>query len=74
MFTMDRIGRSGSPEYAIVQGTLGGWWRFLHGGYGTMQVGAQYSYTRRSTFSGVGGSPGADNNTVLVSFRYLPFQ
>ncbi len=58
----------------VVQGTLGAWWRFLHGGYGTMELGAQYSYTRRTTFSGVGGSPGTDNNTVLVSFRYLPFQ
>jgi len=58
----------------IVQGALGAWWRFLHGGYGTMEAGAQYSYTRRATFPGVGGSPGTDNNTVLVSFRYLPFQ
>lgn len=58
----------------VVQGTLGGWWRFLHGDYGTMQAGAQYSYTRRSTFSGVGGSPGTDNNVVMVSLRYLPFQ
>ena len=58
----------------VVQGTLGGWWRFLHGGYGTMQVGAQYSYTRRSTFSGVGGGPGTDNNVVMLSLRYLPFQ
>jgi hypothetical protein len=64
----------------VVQGTVGGWWRFLHGGYGTMQVGAQYSYTRRSTFSGTpaikggNGSPSTDENIVLLSFRYLPFQ
>lgn len=58
----------------VVQGTLGGWWRFFRGNYGTAEVGAQYSYTRRSTFGGVGGHPSADENTALVSFRYLPFQ
>ncbi len=58
----------------VVQGTLGGWWRFFRGNYGTAEVGAQYSYTRRSVFGGVGGHPSADENTALVSFRYLPFQ
>ncbi len=28
----------------LVEGTLGAWWRFLKGPYGTMQVGAQYEY------------------------------
>ena len=28
----------------VVEGTLGAWWRFLHGPYGTAQVGAQYEY------------------------------
>ncbi len=59
---------------AVSQGTVGGWWRFLHGNYGTMEMGAQYSYTRRATFQGVGGAPTADENTVLVSFRCFPFQ
>jgi len=58
----------------VVEGTLGAWWRFLHGPYGTAQVGAQYEYIRRSVFSGVGGNRGTDDNVVLVSFRYLPFQ
>lgn len=58
----------------VVQGTAGAWWRFLHGTYGTMEAGAQYSYTRRSVFSGVGGGNGVDENMVLLSFRYLPFQ
>ena len=57
-----------------VQGTVGAWWRFLKGGFGTAELGAQYAYTHRFTFKGVGGSPGADENTALVSFRYLPFQ
>ena len=58
----------------VVEGTLGGWWRFLHGGYGTAQVGAQYEYLRRNVFHGVGGNKGTDDNVVMVSFRYLPFQ
>ena len=58
----------------IVQGAVGYWWRFLHGGFGTLQTGAEYSYTRRSTFAGVGGSPRTNENIVMVSLRYYPFQ
>jgi hypothetical protein len=58
----------------VVQGTLGAWWRFMKGNFGTAEVGAQYAYTRRSIFPGVGGNPSADENTVFVSFRYLPFE
>ena len=58
----------------IVDGTLGFWWRFLSGNYGTAQVGAEYEYLRRSVFAGVGGSKGTDDNIALISFRYLPFQ
>jgi len=63
----------------ITQGTLGAWWRFLKGDFGTVQAGIQYSYTRRAIFKGVTG-PGntgnafPDNNMGLVSVRYLPFQ
>ena len=63
----------------IVQGTLGGWWRFAQGDFGTLQSGVQYSYTRRSIFKGLSGPGGSgnqstDDNIVMVSFRYLPFQ
>lgn len=58
----------------IVQGTVGGYWKFLKGPYGTMQVGAQYAYTHRSVFQGLGRTPQTDENTVLLSFRYYPFQ
>ncbi len=62
-----------------MQGTIGGWWRFLHGNFGTVQAGAQYSYTQRSIFKGTtavggGGNKGTDDNMVFVSLRYLPFQ
>lgn len=60
--------------FGVVEGTVGAWWRFFKGNYGTAQVGAQYEYLRRQIFSGVGGSKGTDDNVVLISLRYLPFQ
>ena len=56
------------------QVTAGAWWRFLHGEWGTLIGGAQYSYTKRYAFEGVGGAPKADENIVMVSLRYMPFQ
>ncbi len=63
----------------LTQGTLGAWWRFLKGNFGTVQSGIQYSYTRRDIFKGVAAPGGSgnnftDNNIVLFSLRYLPFQ
>ncbi len=63
----------------ITQGTIGGWWHFLHGDYGTVESGVQYSYTRRTIFKGVGapsggGNASTDDSTLLFSLRYLPFQ
>ncbi len=69
----------------LVHGSLGGWWRFMHGDYGTLEVGAQYEYIRRTAFNGTSVStigtrsvsssvtPKTDENAVLFSFRYLPF-
>jgi hypothetical protein len=63
----------------ITQGTLGAWWRFVHGPFGTLQVGTQYSYTTRTAFDGTGAKAGSivtpktDENIVMFSFRYLPF-
>jgi hypothetical protein len=33
----------------------------------------QYSYTEDKGFAGVGGTPKADENIVMASFRYYPF-
>ena len=38
-----------------------------------MELGAQYAYLRRNVFPGVGGEPSADENVVMLSFRYYPF-
>ncbi len=69
----------------LVEGTLGGWWRFLHGPAGTMEVGPAWEYIRRTAFQGTAVSgtgsrtvdsavtPKTDENVFLLSFRYLPF-
>jgi outer membrane murein-binding lipoprotein Lpp len=57
----------------IVQGTFGFWWKFEKGPYGTMQIGPQYSYTRRTIFQGIGPTPKTDDNMLFLSFRYYPF-
>ena len=63
----------------MTSGTLGAWWRFIHGPFGTLQVGTSWSYTQRTAFSGIGATPRSsvtpktDENVVMFSFRYLPF-
>jgi hypothetical protein len=63
----------------VVEGTIGAWYRFLKGNYGTLEFGTQYEYIERNTFAGVGAtkgsiiSPSTNENAVLISFRYLPF-
>ena len=52
----------------LTEGTVGVWWRFLHGNFGMMELGAQYAYIRRNIFPGVGGEPAADENIVMASF------
>jgi hypothetical protein len=59
---------------ATQQWTLGGWWRFYHGTYGTVQWGASFSHTSVSTFAGISGAPTPDINIYLLSFRYYPYQ
>jgi hypothetical protein len=55
------------------QVTGGPWYRLYKGEYGTLQLGAQLSYTRRNIFSGIGGAPSTDDLMVFTSLRYLPF-
>lgn len=58
----------------LVEGTIGEWWRWLSGPWGTMALGTQYSYVRRNVFAGVGGTPKANENIFMLSMRYYPFQ
>ncbi|GAN54820.1 hypothetical protein [Tanticharoenia sakaeratensis] len=59
--------------HQVAQGTVGFWWNYLKGDYGTLRVGAQYSYTYVDSFSGVGGTPHTNDNMVFFSLRYMPF-
>ena len=57
----------------------GGMWDKLYKGlYGEVRVGVQYSYTKRelfqSVFNNISASPKQDEQLVLTSFRYYPFQ
>jgi hypothetical protein len=53
---------------------VGGWYTWLHGGYGTLLTGLQYQFDKRTVFRGVGGSPATDENIVQFVVRYTPFQ
>ncbi len=59
---------------SVVEATAGTWYRFFKGDYGTLQAGVQYAFVKRLTYGGIGGSPNTDENIVMTSFRYLPFQ
>lgn len=59
----------------VAQGTIGMWWRYSQGDYGTLALGAQFSHTDVIGFSGVGGpKPHTDDNMAFISIRYMPFQ
>jgi hypothetical protein len=55
---------------AVIEGTVGFWYRFYSGPRGKFQFGTQYSYVTRNTWSGVGGDPNGLDNMVFTSFRY----
>jgi hypothetical protein len=54
--------------------TVGGWYRLLHGGYGTFMTGAEFSWAQRQLYNGKGGSPSTNEQLVEISLRYLPWQ
>ncbi len=63
-----------SNTSSVVEATGGAWYRFFKGDYGTLQAGVQYAFVKKLTYGGIGGSPNTDENIVMTSFRYLPFQ
>jgi hypothetical protein len=56
---------------SLWQANVGFWYRFYKGAAGTVQWGAQYSYTSRNTWDGLGLQPQATNNMAFTSFRYI---
>jgi hypothetical protein len=55
---------------SMVQGTMGFWYNFYKGGYGTLRYGMQYSYTYNDFWRGVGGAPRASDSMAFTSLRY----
>jgi len=62
---------------AVIEGTVGFWFRLYNGPKGRVQFGPQYSYVTRNTWSGVGvpsqgipNDPHGVDNLFLTSFRY----
>jgi len=63
---------------AVIEGTLGFWYKFYNGPRGRFQFGTMYSYLTRNTWSGYGGLPAGSNglephgidNMIFTSFRY----
>jgi hypothetical protein len=74
-FTPAGLGKCASQTRAIMEGTLGFWYRFYNGPKGRFQFGTQYSYVTRHTWAGVAGpgtsgSPSGLDNMIFTSFRY----
>jgi hypothetical protein len=61
---------------ALIEGTIGFWYRFYNGTRGRFQFGTQYSYVTRQTWDGVGFTKGTTvtpeglDGMVFTSFRY----
>ncbi|SPF49668.1 conserved hypothetical protein [Syntrophobacter sp. SbD1] len=63
---------------SISQITVGDWWSFYQGKFGTMKLGLQYSFTTDNYFSGTAtqgslvpiGGPSTNDHMFFTSFRY----
>jgi hypothetical protein len=60
--------------HSVMEATMGAWYRFFKGKYGTVEGGLQLAYSRVNTWSGNGGAPSTSLSEVFMDFRYLPFQ
>ena len=58
----------------VWQAQLGGWWKWYQGKAGMMETGLSYSYLHKLAFAGNAGTPSTNDNIVMLSFRYYPFQ
>nr|WP_245528431.1 hypothetical protein [Gluconobacter morbifer] len=59
---------------AVSEITIGAWWRFFKGRFGTVEGGTQLAYSRREIWKGIGGDPHTSMSQIFFDFRYLPFQ
>jgi hypothetical protein len=76
-FTPTSLSSCTADTRALIEGSVGFWYRFYSGPRGRFQFGTQYSYVTRDTWSGtgftkgVGVSPEGIENMVFTSFRYV---
>ena len=76
-FTPTSLTSCAADTRALIEGTVGFWYRFYSGPRGRFQFGTQYSYVTRDTWSGVGFTKGTYvepegiDNMVFTSFRYI---
>jgi hypothetical protein len=76
-FTPTSLSNCTADTRALIEGTIGFWYRFYSGPGGRFQFGTQYSYVTRQTWSGVApvgapsGAPQGIDNMVFTSFRYV---
>jgi hypothetical protein len=76
-FNPGSLSKCTADTRAIIEGSVGFWYRFYNGPRGRFQFGTQYSYVTRQTWSGVApavgapsGSPEGLDGMVFTSFRY----
>jgi hypothetical protein len=55
---------------ALMEGTVGFWYRFYSGPRGRFQYGTQFSYLTRNTWSGNGRQPNGIDSMIFTSLRY----
>ena len=82
-FNTATIGTCNANAKRVFQVTGGMWDKIYKGSFGEVRVGLQYSYTQRELFQGTATtaplpalafSPKQNDQSVLTSFRYYPFQ
>ncbi len=75
-FAPGALGSCTAQTRAVIEGTLGFWFKPYNGPKGRLQMGLQYSYLTRDTWNGTNSyksapySPSAIDNMVFSSFRY----
>ena len=76
-FTPTSLANCTADTRALIEGTVGFWYRFYSGPGGKFQFGTQYSYVTRQTWSGIAavgapsGTPQGLDGMVYTSFRYV---
>ncbi len=69
-FSPGSLSKCTADTRALIEGTVGFWYRFYSGPRGRFQYGTQFSYVTRDTWSGDGREPNGVDGMVFTSFRY----